>query len=74
VPESEVVAMAKEYVGQPGNLKKFAEIEPRDGWAWYSATMEFEALWRLVPDVPEVVGEALVAKLPAQTGSWDEIP
>ena len=73
VPESEVVAMAKEYVGQPGNLN-FADIEARDVGVACHLTEEFEALWRLVPDVPPAVGRALVAKLPTETASSDEVP
>ena len=69
VPESELVAMVKEWVNQPGTLGRLTEKLwcPWDPDSNRYMSRDFEALWKLVPDVPEVVASVLVAKLPATT-------
>jgi hypothetical protein len=68
--EHEVVAMVNEYLGSPSNTK----FTKREGFGSFSPDDTLNVLWRLVPDVPKSVAEVLVAKLPASTMLFDDIP
>jgi hypothetical protein len=70
VPEHEVVAMVKEYLGSPSNT----EFTKWEGFGTFSPGDTLNVLLRLVLDVPKSVAEVLVARLPANTMLYADIP
>ncbi|MDH3503400.1 MAG: hypothetical protein OEZ41_05940 [Nitrospirota bacterium] len=75
VSEIEVEEILTDYLVRPAFKKRYEQdYLQHDGYAAYRAGNEINALWNLVPKVPEKTSYVLLTHLPEQVGLNEGIP
>jgi len=78
VSEIEIFEILSDYVNSPQFQEKYFEEDIEaltyDGYAAYLADKDIEALWGLVPKLPEWVSLILIENLPEEVGIRSETP
>ncbi len=75
VTASELGDLLLDYVTNPQfRLHYDPENEMNDGWAEHGRGKDIEALWALVPDVPEATSYVLISNLPERGSIGSSIP